>query len=127
MSKSDTTLYLQYKPIFIFAGRTTENGQYDFRSQVNLSGQTEWKVPSGRWTIISFEMTKDPNEQIDYLDSAAVARTALASGIVLAPGNAFSAAQAAGAFMRFNVAQCGDPRVISVLQRAIKGSDAGAS
>lgn len=67
-------LNLQYKSIFIFAGRTTENGQYDFRSQVNLSGQTEWKVPSGRWTIISFEMTKDPNEQIDYLDSAAVAQ-----------------------------------------------------
>ncbi|MBL7967082.1 MAG: hypothetical protein JNK09_08765 [Prolixibacteraceae bacterium] len=67
-------LNLQVKPLLIFAGRTTENGQYDFGSQVNLSGQTEWKVPSGRWTIISFEMTKDPQQQIDYLDSAAVAK-----------------------------------------------------
>lgn len=41
-------------------------------------------------------------------DSAELARAALAHGVVLAPGNAFSAAQTAGSFMRFNVAQMDD-------------------
>jgi DNA-binding transcriptional MocR family regulator len=63
----------------------------------------------------------------DGCDSADVARSALAENVVLAPGNVFSASQSAAAFMRFNVAQCGDPRVISVLQRAIKGGHAGGS
>lgn len=41
----------------------------------------------------------------DGRDSAELARAALAEGMVLAPGNAFSAAQTAGNFMRFNIAQ----------------------
>ncbi len=53
-------------------------------------------------------------------DSANVARLALAENVVLAPGNVFSASQSAASFMRFNVAQCGDPHVMSVLQRAIE-------
>jgi DNA-binding transcriptional MocR family regulator len=53
-------------------------------------------------------------------DSATVARSALAENIVLAPGNVFSASQSAAGFMRFNVAQCGDPRMMSILQRAIE-------
>lgn len=53
-------------------------------------------------------------------DSADVARSALAENVVLAPGNVFSASQSAAAFMRFNVAQCGDPQVMSILQRAIE-------
>jgi len=52
-------------------------------------------------------------------DSADVARSALADNIVLAPGNVFSASQSAAAFMRFNVAQCRDPKLIPALQRAI--------
>jgi DNA-binding transcriptional MocR family regulator len=56
----------------------------------------------------------------DGCDSANVARSALAENVVLAPGNVFSASQSAAGFMRFNVAQCGDPRVMSVLQRAMK-------
>lgn len=56
----------------------------------------------------------------DGCDSAEVARAALAKNIVLAPGNVFSASQSAAAFMRFNVAQCGDPRVMSGLQRALE-------
>lgn len=52
-------------------------------------------------------------------DSAGVARSALAANVVLAPGNVFSVSQSAAAFMRFNVAQCTDPQVISTLQRAL--------
>lgn len=57
-------------------------------------------------------------------DSAEVARAALAQNVVLAPGNVFSASQSAAAFMRFNVAQCGDARVMPVLRRAIDKSRA---
>jgi hypothetical protein len=39
---------------------------------------------------------------------------------VLAPGNVFSAAQSATGMMRFNVAHCDDPRLMPVLQRALK-------
>lgn len=51
-------------------------------------------------------------------DSAALARAALADGVVLAPGNAFSAAQTAGNFMRFNVAQM-DQGCLAVLRRRL--------
>ncbi|MGB3045849.1 MAG: PLP-dependent aminotransferase family protein [Xanthobacteraceae bacterium] len=52
-------------------------------------------------------------------DSADLARAALTENIVLAPGNVFSASQSAAAFMRFNVAQCSDPKLMPVLQRAL--------
>ena len=67
---------LQSKPIAIFAGRISEKGVYDYSSQVNLTeiANKIWNVPAGRWAIISFEMIKDPHKQIDYLDSAAVAK-----------------------------------------------------
>lgn len=55
----------------------------------------------------------------DDRDSADVARAALAENVVLAPGNVFSASQSAAGFMRFNVAQCGDPKLMPVLQRAL--------
>lgn len=51
-------------------------------------------------------------------DSAELARAALAHGVVLAPGNAFSAAQTAGSFMRFNVAQM-DDRSFAVLRQLL--------
>lgn len=55
----------------------------------------------------------------DGQDSAALARAALAADVVLAPGNVFSVGQTAGAFMRFNVAQSGDPRALAVLREAM--------
>ena len=58
----------------------------------------------------------------DNCDSANVARTSLTENIVLAPGNVFSASQTASSFMRFNVTQCNDPIVMSVLERAIENS-----
>ena len=56
-----------------------------------------------------------------------VARRALAEGVVLAPGNVFSANQAAGRFLRFNVAQSGAPRLTEVLRRAMEGAAADRS
>ncbi len=60
-------------------------------------------------------------------DSTDVARAALADNVVLAPGNVFSASQSASGFMRFNVAQCGDPRVMRALERAMGGQAAARS
>ncbi len=54
------------------------------------------------------------------LDAADVARSAIADGVVLAPGNAFSLTQAASSFLRFNVAQTLDPAIIPVLERAMQ-------
>lgn len=53
------------------------------------------------------------------LDAADIARSAIADGVVLAPGNAFSPTQAASGFLRFNVAQSLDPVIIPVLERAM--------
>lgn len=53
------------------------------------------------------------------LDAADVARRALAENVVLAPGNAFSLSQSAKGFLRFNVAQSLDPKMFSVLERAM--------
>jgi DNA-binding transcriptional MocR family regulator len=39
--------------------------------------------------------------------------------VVLAPGNVFSVGQRAGRFMRFNVAQCANPQVFTVLRRLV--------
>lgn len=54
------------------------------------------------------------------LDAAEVARACLAEGIILAPGNAFSVADSAGNFMRFNVAQSTDSRIFHVLEAAMR-------
>ena len=53
------------------------------------------------------------------LDSALLAQSALAEGVVLAPGNVFSVSQTAAGFMRFNVAHMRSPRVYHVLADAL--------
>ena len=52
-------------------------------------------------------------------DAAPIARKALGENVVLAPGNVFSVSQTAQGFMRFNVAQMGDPRIFDVLEAAL--------
>ena len=52
-------------------------------------------------------------------DSAALARLAVEENVVLAPGNVFSVSQTASPFLRFNVAQSDDPRIVPVLGRAM--------
>jgi DNA-binding transcriptional MocR family regulator len=54
------------------------------------------------------------------MDASAIAQDALAHNVVLAPGNAFSLAQSAHGFLRFNVAQSLDPQVGEVLRKVIK-------
>jgi DNA-binding transcriptional MocR family regulator len=58
----------------------------------------------------------------DGVDSADVARRALAENVVLAPGNVFSPTQTAGSYMRFNVAQSRPPRLFTVLEKALLSS-----
>ncbi len=53
------------------------------------------------------------------VDSAALARAALAQNVVLAPGNVFSVSQTASAFMRFNVTQSGGPQAFEVIRQAM--------
>jgi DNA-binding transcriptional MocR family regulator len=53
------------------------------------------------------------------VDAADLARRALQHDIVLAPGNAFSLSQSAAQYMRFNVAQCADPRLFETLGRLL--------
>ncbi|TGD99046.1 PLP-dependent aminotransferase family protein [Methylobacterium nonmethylotrophicum] len=60
----------------------------------------------------------------DGRDAAGVARAALREGVVLAPGDVFSVSRTASHFMRFNVAQMGDPRVLPVLRRALAAPEA---
>ncbi|MFE1602537.1 aminotransferase-like domain-containing protein [Methylobacterium sp. ID0610] len=85
------------------------------RRRLDALGLTPWLVPRGGlylWAGLP-----------PGLEAAAVARRALAEDVVLAPGNVFSLSQSAGGFLRFNVAQCGDPRVFAVLERAMEGAE----
>jgi len=56
----------------------------------------------------------------DGHDSTAIAHRAMAQDVVLAPGNVFSVSQSAAGFLRFNVAQLGGEKVLSVLQNAME-------
>jgi DNA-binding transcriptional MocR family regulator len=72
-------------------------------------GLTPWTEPRGGlflWTTLPAG-----------LDSAEIARRAMEEGVVLAPGNVFSVGQTAAGCLRFNVAQCANPRVFTVLRR----------
>lgn len=50
---------------------------------------------------------------------ARLAQATMENGVVLAPGNVFSASQNASGFMRFNVAHMLEPRVYQVLSDAM--------
>jgi DNA-binding transcriptional MocR family regulator len=56
----------------------------------------------------------------DGIDASDIAKAALAQNVVLAPGNAFSVSQSAGSYLRFNVSQSLDDRVLQVLRTAIR-------
>ncbi|WP_278394646.1 PLP-dependent aminotransferase family protein [Acinetobacter venetianus] len=55
-----------------------------------------------------------------HLDSSRIAQKCLEQGVILAPGNAFSQSQQYQNFIRFNVAQCQNPKNFEVLSHAIK-------
>lgn len=84
----------------------------DVGEKLQRIGITPWLMPRGGFYL----WCRLP----DACDSADVARAALADNVVLAPGNVFSASQTASAFMRFNVTHCRDPKLMPVLQRALR-------
>lgn len=81
-------------------------------------GIVPWILPRGGFYL----WCRLPND----LDSAALAQRCMTEHVVLAPGNVFSVSQSASAFLRFNVAQLGDRRSLTVLERAMKLPDANA-
>jgi DNA-binding transcriptional MocR family regulator len=91
--------------------RRLARARRDVGDKLQRIGVTPWLMPRGGFYLWC--------QLPDSRDSADVARAALADNIVLAPGNVFSASQTAAAFMRFNVAQCRDPKLMPALQRAI--------
>lgn len=56
----------------------------------------------------------------DGVNAAELSQRALAHDIVLAPGNVFSPSGGVHGFMRFNVAQCAEPRLFAVLSELMK-------
>ena len=56
------------------------------------------------------------------LDAGQVAQACLQQGVVLAPGNAFSLSQQAADCLRFNVAQCWDEKIFTVLAEVLAAS-----
>lgn len=82
-------------------------------ARLEESGIVPWLTPQAGM----FLWCRLPNG----IDAGKVARQALAEGIVLAPGNAFSLSQTANGFMRFNVAQSGDSRIYRLLEAALSG------
>lgn len=81
-------------------------------SRLDDLGLTAWVTPRGGFYLW--------RQLPDGRDAAGLARFALGEGVILAPGNVFSAAQQAGDFMRFNVAQMRDPRVYEVLRAGLR-------
>jgi DNA-binding transcriptional MocR family regulator len=92
--------------------RRLARARRDIAEKLQRIGIVPWLMPRGGFYL----WCRLP----DGCDSADVARAALAENVVLAPGNVFSAAQSAAGFIRFNVAHCADPKLIPVLQRAMK-------
>jgi DNA-binding transcriptional MocR family regulator len=80
-------------------------------TRLKAGGLTPWIEPRGG----GFLWARLP----DGLDATAVARLALAEGVVLAPGPVFSGAADAHAYLRFNAAASVSPRGFDVLERVI--------
>lgn len=81
-------------------------------TKLKALGVTPWIEPRGGM----FLWCKLPNG----IDAAKVAQAGLEEKIVFAPGNLFGLTQAANSYMRFNVAQCADPRIFSVLEKSLE-------
>lgn len=79
--------------------------------QLGRLGIVPWLMPRGGFYL----WCRLP----EGLDSATIAARCRGEGVILAPGNVFSVAQSAGAFLRFNVAQMSDPRIHACLARAM--------
>jgi DNA-binding transcriptional MocR family regulator len=85
--------------------------RYETAARLEPLGIQPWIMPRGGFYL----WCRLPEGQ----DSASLVRVAVEENVVLAPGNVFSVSQTAAPFLRFNVAQSGDPRILAVLQRAM--------
>ena len=85
--------------------------RHETATRLESIGIRPWLMPRGGFYL----WCRLPEGQ----DSAALARMAVAENVVLAPGNVFSVSQTAAPFLRFNVAQSGDPRVLAVLKQTM--------
>jgi aspartate/methionine/tyrosine aminotransferase len=81
-------------------------------TRLKQAGLTPWIEPRGGMFIWA--------ELPDGLHAADVARAALAEGMLLAPGDAFSITKPPSRFLRFNASQCSDPQIFPTLLRAMK-------
>ncbi|WP_082471044.1 TonB-dependent receptor domain-containing protein [Sphingomonas sp. Leaf198] len=61
----------------------------------------------------------------DGMDAVALARAALAEGIVLAPGNVFSTSGAWSDYLRFNVSMCDEEALFAFLAKACRAAAQG--
>lgn len=93
-----------------------ERARREVASRLRAMGVEPWIEPSAGM----FLWCRLPEGR----DSADVARAALAGGMVLAPGNAFSVSRSAGRYMRFNVAQMQDERTFGTLRAVLDGRPA---
>jgi DNA-binding transcriptional MocR family regulator len=91
--------------------RRLSSARRDTAARLANLGLRPWVTPRGGFYL----WCQLPNGE----DAAGIAQAALREGVILAPGNVFSASQAVSDFMRFNVAQAEDPRVFEVLKAAL--------
>lgn len=83
-------------------------------ARLGTLGITPWIIPKAGM----FVWCRLPQDA----DATTVARACLRHGVVLAPGNAFSQSQNAGAYLRFNVAQSQQERVYEVLGEVLSNA-----
>ncbi len=59
----------------VFAVRLSGSDRFRVSSQKDITDREgkSWSVPRGEWDILTFTVIEDPDKQIDYLDSEAVA------------------------------------------------------
>ena len=88
------------------------NAMFDVAAELKAIGIEPWLMPPAGM----FLWCRLP----DGIDAAYVARAAVAENVVLAPGNVFSVSQSATSFMRFNVSQTLDDRILDVLGRSLR-------
>ncbi|MBO9519729.1 MAG: PLP-dependent aminotransferase family protein [Porphyrobacter sp.] len=75
-------------------------------------GLSPWIVPRGGFYL----WCQLPEDH----DCMALTRRCMDEKVILTPGNVFSVSQSATSFLRFNVTHLDDPRVFSVLERAMR-------
>ena len=95
--------------------RRLAHARQDVADQLAPLGLVPWVMPRGGfylWCSLP-----------DGIDSSVIAQRCMEEKVVLAPGNVFSVSQSAESFMRFNVAQMSDKRILAVLRRAMDGRD----